>query len=111
MLDRGGAYIVCDAKERKNAHVLFVFLDWCCGRYCNLKRPPCDGPGGQELPDGAAVPLEGFQEILRLGKGLPLVGKLSVVFDRHHTKRQSGQHQSRDKFGQSCAGVIRQSVR
>ena len=76
MPHRGGASFVSDAKERKNAHVLFVFLDRCCRRYYSLKRPHCDGPGGrQELPDGAAVPLEGFQEVLRLDKGLQIGGR------------------------------------
>jgi hypothetical protein len=70
-----------DAKERKNAHVLFVFLDWSYGRYCDLKRSHCDGPGGrQELSDGATVPLEGFQEVLRLGEGLSIVGKLAARY-------------------------------
>ena len=72
--------IVSYAKERINAYVPFVFLDRGCGRHCNFNDPNRDGPAstGPELPDGAAVPLEGFQEILRLGKSLQIGGKVAA---------------------------------
>jgi len=62
-------------RSAANAYVQFVVLDRSCERLCNFNDPHCDRPGstGQELSNGAAVSLEGFQEILRLGKSLQIV--------------------------------------
>jgi hypothetical protein len=80
MLDLSVASIVGYVRERTNAYLLSDFLDRSCSHHCNLNSPHCDGPGGtgQELPDGTAMPLERFQEILRLGKSLPIGSKLAM---------------------------------
>ena len=69
---------VDDARE--NGASYEEMLSDSCHRSCRLDRDhePARRRGSgnerQGLPDGAAMPLEGFQENLRLGESLPVAG-------------------------------------